>query len=150
MPPQHQEKIGVIAQGIIDRLSLRTPTAGIARIYHVMGGKNSATIAIDSQQVICPVQNTLLRSGVVFKMDNDEIQSARAEQFVVIIVIGTIVTTVIPAPIETRYSKVLVVLGGCSAAAAANRRLVMVAHRQAVRNAIGKQCGQRIFDQAIG
>src|SRR5688572_8862528 len=121
MPPQHQEKIGVIAQGIIDCLSLRTPTAGVARIYHVMGGKNRATIAIDSQQVVCPVQNSLLRSGVVFKMDNDEIQPARTEQFIVIIVIGTKVTTVITTPVETRYSKVLVVLGGRSAAAAANR-----------------------------
>lgn len=87
MPPQHQEKIGVIAQGIIDRLSLRTPTAGVACIYHVMGGKNRAAIAIDSQQVICPVQDTLLGGGVPFEMDNDEIHPAGAEQFVVVIVI---------------------------------------------------------------
>ena len=77
----------MIAQGIIDRLSLRTPTAGVACIYHPMCGKDSATIAIDSQQVVCPVQNILLRSGVVFKMDNDEIHPAGAEQFVVIVVI---------------------------------------------------------------
>jgi len=87
MPSQHQEKIWMIAQGIIDRLSLRPPTAGVACIDHPMRGKNSATIAIDRQQVVCPVQDILLRSGVVFKMDNDEIHPARAEQFVVVIVI---------------------------------------------------------------
>ena len=77
----------MIAQGIIDRLSLRTPTAGVACIYHVMGGKNRAAIAIDGQQVIRPVQNTLLWGGVPFEMDNDEIHPAGAEQFVVVIVI---------------------------------------------------------------
>src|SRR5215208_953728 len=60
------------------------------------------------------------------------------------------VTTVITTPVETRYSKVLVVLGGRSAAAATNRRLVMVAHRQAIRNSIEEGGGHWVFDQTIG
>ena len=87
MPPQHQEKIGVIAQGIIDRLSLHTPTAGVACIDHPMRGKNGAPIAIRGQQVICPVQNILLGGGVVFKVDNNEIHPAGTEQLIVIIII---------------------------------------------------------------
>ena len=77
----------MIAQGIIYRLSLHSPTAGVACIYHPMRGKNGATVAIGSQQAVCPIKNTLLRRGVPFKMDNDEIHPARAKQFVVIIVI---------------------------------------------------------------
>ena len=77
----------MIAQGIIYRLPLRSPAARVACINHVMGGEYGATVAIGSQQAVCPIKNTLLRCGVPFKMDNDEVHPARAEQFVVIIVI---------------------------------------------------------------
>jgi len=78
-------------------------------------------------------------------MDDDEIHAAGAEQFVMVVVIRTKVTTIVIAPQETRFAEILVVEGR-GAIGVTTWRLIVVTHRDAIRHTFRHPRGGWILD----
>src|SRR3954471_13924739 len=96
------------------------------------------------QDAVRPIEDVRVLVGIVFEVENDEIQSARAEQFVMIVIVGAVVTTVVVVSAKMGFAKKLVVELSV-AGRITDRALVMIAHGHTVGDSVLGKGRQRVL-----
>ena len=77
-----------------------------------MAENDSVAVGVGLQQAVAPAQLRRVRTGVVFEVQGNEVQTACAEQVEVIVIGGSIMAAVIRPSREVGDTEELVVEGG--------------------------------------
>ena len=98
---------------------------------------------LDLKNIFGPIEYILVGTGrVIFNMDNDKFQPTAFEQFEMVVVIIPVDTMIVSSKIgssqETRFTKIIIVIG-CRTLGVRNagRDLIVIANGYPIGNAIG-------------
>lgn len=81
---EQQEKIRVVLEVVVDRRALRAEARRVSLTDDAVAGNDRPAFRIGLQQGVRPVEDRLVRGGIIGEVDRDEIQSADAPELMVV------------------------------------------------------------------
>src|SRR3954467_11182017 len=100
-----------------------------------MADKNGASIVPGLKNAIRPIKHIGVLGRVVFQVDNNKINAACAEEFVMIVVVGAVMAPVVIVSTEMPLAKELIIEKS-AAGDITHRALIVITYGDAIRNSV--------------